>query len=55
MIYYVCLIVALFFLSFFYTLRQIIHNQNKYLGSAITTAFLGAYVFLLIVEVVPYI
>ncbi|MFF2528384.1 hypothetical protein ACFVS2_05655 [Brevibacillus sp. NPDC058079] len=49
MLYVVSFVVALFLVSFFNTLRQVIHNPNQYLMSAAITAILGAVLFFLIV------
>ncbi|MED1784005.1 hypothetical protein P4V43_19465 [Brevibacillus fortis] len=49
MLYFVSFMVALFLISFFNTLRQVIHNPNQHLTSATITALLGAVLFFLIV------
>lgn len=50
MLYFVGLIAVLFLLSFFNTLQRVIHNPDKYLGSSVITALLGAYLFMLLLD-----
>ncbi|MFS0553323.1 hypothetical protein, partial [Brevibacillus sp. 179-C1.2 HS] len=52
MLYFVSFVVALFLLSFFNTLRQVIHNPNQYLPSAAITALLGAFLFFFVIKIV---
>ncbi|MGG1664451.1 hypothetical protein [Brevibacillus sp. NRS-1366] len=49
MLYFIGLVAILFFLSFFNTIKRI-HDQDRYIIQAAITAFLGAYLIILIIE-----
>jgi hypothetical protein len=39
-----------FFLAFFFTIKQIVHNPDRYITPAVITALLGAYFMMLMIE-----